>query len=392
MAKRKRQSGRHRPQAKGGSEAALSLRRYLVAFVAGGVLTAGVWLLVSRETKDVPEPSEPPPPATTGVPLETLLGASPEQLAGQDIAAMNLACAEGLPGAENRNVQGCLTTLDRWARRVKTETDRHLYRFRQNPADFNDSEGYFRMLMLITVLQQDFRVHYNKDRVRDIDFTNSKDLFLHGLLGEERAGTCVSMPVLYVAVARRRGYPVHLVLAKGHVFCRWETPDGSERFNIEGTNKGLNCLPDDHYTSWPHEMPEAEEAIYLESLKPAEELAVFLAARGHCLADTGRLHEAQVAYAEAHRLAPQMREYLGFLAQAVGKELPQPRFAGKRPSRRRHDPLAELREIQALNAHNRRLMERTMPGGVPGPRMPGQVYPPGQGSSTTAPPGYSVAP
>ncbi len=48
------------------------------------------------------------------------------------------------------------------------------------------------------------------------------------------------MPVLYVAIGRRLGYPLELVTTKGHVFACWE--DSNDRFNIEGTNEGLNLL------------------------------------------------------------------------------------------------------------------------------------------------------
>jgi hypothetical protein len=44
--------------------------------------------------------------------------------------------------------------------------------------------------------------------------------------------------VLYVAIGRRLGYPLKLVECKGHLFVRWE--DAKERFNIEGTSRGLH--------------------------------------------------------------------------------------------------------------------------------------------------------
>jgi hypothetical protein len=72
-----------------------------------------------------------------------------------DIAMMNLLCTEGLRGAENLNVKAALERLDGIANRVKFETDRHYYKFRQQPAEFKDSEGYYRMMMMATVLQQD---------------------------------------------------------------------------------------------------------------------------------------------------------------------------------------------------------------------------------------------
>ena len=130
------------------------------------------------------------------------------------------------------------------------------------------------------------------------------------------------MPVLYTAIARRLGYPVRLVKAKSHIFCRW---DGrGERWNIEATaSGGMDSFSDDYYKQWPEPITqdEVERGEYLKTLTPAEELAVFLAARGHCLADIGRIHEAQVAYARAHQLDPVSREYLSFLLNSVRSEM-----------------------------------------------------------------------
>jgi regulator of sirC expression with transglutaminase-like and TPR domain len=255
--------------------------------------------------------------------LRMMMAAQPSSLAGQDVAVVNMSCSEGLPAAEGLDLRRALITLDEWAARVREETERHLAKFRLHPAEFQNSEAYFRMLALVTVLQQDFGVRYNPERVRSPDFRDSRDLFLHGLL-QGQGGTCVSMPVLYVAVGRRLGYPLKLVTAKAHLFARWESPDGKERLNLEATGQGLNCFPDEYYHRWPVPMAPQEIASgqYLKSLTPAEELAVFLSARGHCLEAAGRLAEAQVAHAHAHALAPQNPVYLAFLAAAVQKELP----------------------------------------------------------------------
>lgn len=259
--------------------------------------------------------------------LGDLASLSPEGIANCDIARLNLLAAEGLPGAEGLNVERSIADLNRWAARVRSETDRHLYKYASNPASFENSEAYFRVLMLITVLQQDLGVHYNPDRIDDPDFTNSRDLFLNGMVGSDNGGTCVSMPVLYVAVGRRLGYPLKLVVTKGHVFARWE--DDRDRFNIEGAGLGLTTQSDGHYTTWPHELDESEinNGWFLRSLAPAEELAVFLMQRGHCLEDNGRLHEAQVAYALAHRFAPSSPEALVYLTELIRKDTAEGRSA-----------------------------------------------------------------
>jgi hypothetical protein len=164
------------------------------------------------------------PPAT----LHALLRSGTAQIARCDIAFMNLLCAEDLPCAEGLNPEECLTTLDQWARRIRCETERHLYRYKTNAAQFDNSEAYFRMLMMSVVLYEDFSIRYNPDRIAvpaadctdDRFFADSRDIFLHGLCGSRRMGTCSSMPVLYVALGRRLGYPLKLVTTKSHLFLR----------------------------------------------------------------------------------------------------------------------------------------------------------------------------
>jgi Transglutaminase-like superfamily len=163
--------------------------------------------------------------------------------------------------------------------------------------------------MMVTVLQQDFGIRYNPERIRNPDFRDAGDLFIHGLLGEN-GGTCASMPVLYAAVGRRLGWPIKLVHAHTHLFCRWDDlegqhPYGKERFNIEATGQGANFFADDYYRTWPEPVPDdmIERLGYLKSLSPAEELADFLRLRGHCLEDNGSIGKACEAYRSSCQLA-----------------------------------------------------------------------------------------
>jgi hypothetical protein len=255
--------------------------------------------------------------------LRTLLGTAPEALATKDIAAVNFACADGLPGAENLEVNQVLRTLDAMAARVRKETERHLYRFERNPAEFESSEGYFRMLMLVVVLAEDFQVHYAADKIAAVGetaiddgfFANSRTVFLHGLTGPEHEGTCSSLPVLYIAVGRRLGYPLKLVTTKAHLFVRWE--GAGEPFNIEATGHGVNRFDDDYYRHWPFEISHSEEVAegYLKSLTPAEEFAAFLSIRAMCLRQAGRLEEAAEAFAAAARIAPGCHSYCEMAAR-----------------------------------------------------------------------------
>lgn len=177
-------------------------------------------------------------------------------------------------------------------------------------------------VMMAVVLTEDFQVRYNPARAaspeqtspRDSFFADSRDVFLHGLLGPDRHGTCSSLPVLYVALGRRLGYPLKLVTTKGHLFVRWE--DAKERFNVEVTGRGVNRFDDHYYRTWP--FPVSEEEVqadgYLKSLTPAEELAVFLAIRGMCWREAGEYGQAAESFAAAARLNPNCRSYRLMLA------------------------------------------------------------------------------
>ena len=333
-------------------------------------------------------PPVPAQPASQVRTLDDLLKMTPEQLAKVDLAEMDLLCATGLPGAGNLDVQHCLARLDEWANKVAYETQRHLYRAHdpRYAAHYKHSKTWLRAEFLAKVLGEDCGVHYNMERVRNIDFRNARDLFIHGMINDPNGGTCASMPVLYVAVGRRLGYPLKLVGTKGHLFVRWD--DGKERFNIEVSgNGGVDSYPDDYYRQWPEKLTDAEVKAnrYLVSLSPAEELADCLSNRGHCLLDNGRTREALDVYSAAHRLAPQDPKYAGWVQQA------QRRLAPPVHARTNFDALpmpSKARridtQVEAINAYNRRMMDAriappmtTVPSGVPSPHAgyPGAVQP-----------------
>ncbi len=247
--------------------------------------------------------------------LDQLCKLSNSELEKLDLAEFNLACLADLPDCEYVDPNRCLQLLNRYTASVRSQTEKNLYRFYANPTAYHNSEAYFRMLMLVTVLQQDFGVRYNPNRIVDVDYRVPADLFIHGLLGYGDGGTCVSIPTLYTAVAQRLGYPVSLVLTKEHLFCRW---DGDNvRFNIEGTNQGMNVHTDEHYMGWPHplEQSEVDSGQYLKSLDKQECLAVFVSMRAHCLEDLGDTGLALINYRQAVALAPKQQNYHHFVKQ-----------------------------------------------------------------------------
>jgi len=244
--------------------------------------------------------------------IKGLLELSPQKLADVDIAAMNLACAEGLPGAEEFDFGACLATLDSWANAVRRYTRDAAGDYQREPERFHHHRGYFRFLSMVTLLKhpRGLGVGYQPTAIGNMRFLDSRDDLLHGLL-TRKLGTCTSLPVLFVAIGRRLGWPLHLAVAKGHLLCQW-VDEGGRRINLEGACAGGGeTYDDEYYHHWPRRMTTNDIASgrYLRPLKTNEEFALFLETRGHCLTDNGRFEEAADAYANAHRLAPEWSQY-----------------------------------------------------------------------------------
>lgn len=341
--------------------------------------------------------------------LQELLALSNDELEKLDIALINLLCAEGLPGSEGLDIEGTLATLDRWAEHAKQEAEAHFYKHLRDPDDWG-TESRWRMASLATALQLDCGVHYNLERVTDIDFTQSQDLFIHGMVkpglrpvrtiddpeGAKKlrdsmtGGTCTSMPVLYAAVARRLGYPVTISTTQSHVFCRWdgeghENPNYHDYFNVDATGRGVQIYDDAYYLTWPKKITQeyADKHGFFESQNNATALAGFMAARGHCLLDTGHTKEAYEAYTHAVRLSPDTPHFQEFLADADKKvkiEEYQAKIEHQRYLQRvqkQHD--AFVRQVEADNRRRmQELMRRHNPNAQPRQRQspyPGYVDP-----------------
>lgn len=253
------------------------------------------------------------------VPLLRDLG-SPDgaRIGRYDLAEMNLACAKGLPGTEELDEAQCLSVLDGWVRRIEAVTKRNRHWYIEKPSYYDSSEAKYKIIQLVLTLQQDCGVGYDPAKISvpnraDLAdpgfFRDASDVFLSGALGGRRRGTCASLPVLVVAAGRRLGYPLKLVATKGHVFARWESAEGLERFNIEVAGQGVDCYPDDYYRNWPFRLSEREmsDEGFLRSMGTDEEEAFCLELRGYCLAANERYSEAATALASALKHRPNSR-------------------------------------------------------------------------------------
>jgi hypothetical protein len=245
------------------------------------------------------------------------------------LAIVNLRAARGLPGSENLDIDKCIETLNEWAAHIKKVTDSQMHQFREHPEKFENSEAYFRMLALKTVLFQDLKVHYNPELIaipKDADLAdfsyakNSKDIFLHGLLNGNKEGTCASLPLLVTVLGRILGYPLKLVPAKTHLFVRWE--DARDKFNIEATVPGLVVHSEEYYRQWPYEITDEEMAqgYYLKSLSVEQEIAVCMSNLSACLMANDMYLDAMTQLKQIERLAPNY-PHIGDLIKSLQKFL-----------------------------------------------------------------------
>ncbi len=157
-----------------------------------------------------------------------------------------------------------------------------------------------------------------------------------------------------------------LVTARDHLFARWESADGKERFNIEATGQGLTTPEDNYYKKWPFPITEQDikENSYLKSLTAAEDLSLFLETRGHCLRVAARLREAREAYHEAQTLTPQWPEHQLFLALLQPRVIPSYAMPSVHPAQSPQDPVAF---VNTMNKYNRGMMETRQHAGQPPP-------------------------
>jgi hypothetical protein len=171
----------------------------------------------------------------------------------------------------------------------------------------------------VTVVGQDFGVSYDTEAVA---FDDPEDLFVHGVIDRKR-GTCVSLPVLYMALGYRLGYPIRAVAVPKHMFCRWEDARTGERFNIEAANAGgLSDYPDEHYRTWPTRLDpkDVQTGGALKTLTMREFLGCKLASRGDYYWHKELRPEAQTSYALAHQLYPASRSIYEVLVGQLADE------------------------------------------------------------------------
>ena len=145
---------------------------------------------------------------------------------------------------------------------------------------------------------------YNEMGFRSIPTAdNPEDLFLHNVL-DTRRGYCLSLSVLYLAIAERIGLELHGVVVPGHFFVRYD--DGRKRFNIETTSMGRSA-PDSHYIK-KFKAPKRTDSLYMANLTKRQTLGCFFNNLGNSYSSIGDIDTAQLELERAVRVNPALAE------------------------------------------------------------------------------------
>lgn len=133
----------------------------------------------------------------------------------------------------------------------------------------------FRIRALNTYLYRDVGITYD---LSDPQAQKPRNRYLNGIL-DSKQGSCVTMPLLYLAVAQRLGYPIYPVLAPEHLFLRYQHPWLSAN-NIEATGGG-GYTPDAKYQA-DFQISDAtiNNGVYLRTLTYREFLGELIAQNG----------------------------------------------------------------------------------------------------------------
>lgn len=110
--------------------------------------------------------------------------------------------------------------------------------------------------------------------IQDLEANNKENQFLNGLIST-RKGSCITMPMHWLVLADRLGWPVYAVQSTNHYFLRYEDDRLSEK-NIDATAWG-GFLPDEQYKI-DGQIPDRaiDNGVFLRSLTKREYLGTLL--------------------------------------------------------------------------------------------------------------------
>jgi len=139
-----------------------------------------------------------------------------------------------------------------------------------------------RVRVMNTVLFRMEGFHYDLD-----PFSRSRQeyYFLNGIL-DTKQGICYTLPLLYIAVAQRVGYPIYPVSVPDHIFVRYVDPKFKEQ-NIEVTSRGKYYDDASYIEDFAISSRGLKSGAYLRTMTYREFLGQMLSANAYYWARKG---------------------------------------------------------------------------------------------------------
>lgn len=323
-------------------------------------------------------------PIISNLTAEDLVRMSDAELARIDPVVVNLIVARGIPGLEQIDIAKYVRTVDEWAAEIKAGLDATESAERSSDLYRHDPDLWRVGGMAVALAGRRFGIAYTAD---NLDLTDPAQTFVHGVI-DTRRGTCSSMPVLYLGIAHRLGWPLKAVVSGDHMWTRWDDGrPGGKRFNIEATSAktdgsqgSFNSLTDEQIAEWL-ETPRDRIASGSDftTLTPRQTLAVYLQARAAYWWKSGQDQKAASDIALGNQLFPKNYDIAAFLDMARGASARAHSFARESltTGNQRYRPPAHF-SADAINRENRRLNAAhgtsVPPNPTPNPVLP-YTYP-----------------
>lgn len=291
---------------------------YLAVFVFGAAAAAAVLLAADSIWE---RPLVKPQAAQTKAPsLGDLLAKSPAQLQQADLAETDLLCAADLRENQQVDVGECLGRLRQWSKRVADRLGERSSEFARNSKKY-PSEASFKLKVMEEVLKDEFSLRLDEKQTVRANFSDPANVFIHGVLEGKATATANTLPVLYACVGRRAGMPLRLGFRRGKLVLLWEDPLNKTIEAFDDDGHGLAAMESNASPSRPASAP-ARKTSPVRPLGNLEEIALVLSWRGRCLLTSGNIPEAQVWFANAHRLSPGDPTYVAMMGDLVRMENP----------------------------------------------------------------------
>jgi regulator of sirC expression with transglutaminase-like and TPR domain len=157
----------------------------------------------------------------------------------------------------------------------------------------------WRVRAMNTYLYQHEKFQYD---LTDPRATKPENRYLNGIL-DSKKGSCVTLPLLYLAVAQRLGYPVYAVVTPEHMFLRYVAP-GFKMNNIEATGDGGYSSDEQYKVDFQISDEAVANGVYLRTMTYRELLGDLIAQNGIHWGQSGDIARATEYLEVAAKLFP----------------------------------------------------------------------------------------